>query len=74
MKEFFDEVEGIAGTDWRRAMDGDISHLLDGAKFGEKIGAEVVLKGLFVDQCAEFIVVGELEVGVVGIEPVNGSF
>ncbi len=55
-------------------MDGHVSHFLDGAQFGEKVGAEVVLKGLLVDKGVEFIVVGELEVGIVGIEPVNGLF
>ncbi len=55
-------------------MDGNVPHFLDGAKFGEEVGAEVLLKGLFVEEGVEAIVVGELEVGIVGVEPVDGLF
>jgi hypothetical protein len=56
-------------------MNGHVAHFLDGTQFGKDVGAEVVLKGLFVNEGAEVVVVvGELQVGIVGVEPVNGLF
>ena len=74
MKEFLDEAEGVFFGDAGGVVDGDVAHLVDGADFGEESRFQVVLEGLLVDQSAKIIIVGELQVGVIGIEPVNSLF
>ena len=71
VKEFLNKMEGIFFRDAGGVVDGDVAHLVDSANFGEESWFKVVLEGLLVNEGSEAIVVGELKVGVIGIEPVN---
>jgi hypothetical protein len=74
VKQFLDEVEGIPLGDGGGVVDGDVPHLVDGADFGKQSRFQVVLERLLVDEGSKRIIVGEFEVGVVRVEPVNGLF
>ena len=72
VKQFLDEAESVLFGDVGRVVDGDVPHLVNGANLWEESRLQIVLKGLLVDEGSEAIVVGELEVGVISVEPVNG--
>ena len=71
MKEFFGQPQGVALGDMAGVMDGAVAGVVDGANLGKEAGFEVVFEGGLVDECAQFVFVGELQVGVVGVEPVD---
>ena len=72
MEEFFEGVEGIAAADRFIAVDGQVADFLDGEDLGEEAGFQVLPEGRFVDQGGQVVGVGLLEVGVIGIEPLDG--
>ena len=78
MKEFFEEAEGVSFADFVGFMGGEVTEFVDDLDFWEEARGEVVFEGLFVDECAEGVVfgvvVGEAEIGVVVVEPVDGLF
>lgn len=74
LEEGFVEVEGVFGGDGAVVVDGEVTEFLDEADFWEETLAEVFFEGLFVDEGSEALVVGELEVVVVVVEPDDSLF
>jgi hypothetical protein len=52
MKEFLDQVQGVAIADLSAMVSGAIADFVDGANFGEKSWFKVIFKGLLVDESA----------------------
>ena len=73
MEEFFQGVERIVAADWFIAVDGQVADFLYSEDLGEEAGFQVFPEGRFVDQGGKVFGVGLLEVGIVGIEPLDGS-
>lgn len=72
MKEFLNNEERVSICDGCRVVNGDVACFVNVADFVEQAEwVEVVFEGLLVDEGSEVVVVGKLEVWIVGVEPMH---
>ena len=72
--QLFDQLKGVVLVDRPGVVNGLVALFLDEAGFLENGLGEQVLERGFVEERAEFPVVGHVERGVVAVEPVDGGF